>query len=190
MRNRYSPLTVDESLPPLPPSAEGHRVIELEERSVAPVEKLRTPSPVSIVVPSSKQEEQGSIHEVSIASLVFDSSANHMVLYISWMISRNTSTSKGNKNRSSPPVLVKNCPTKHLRLGALILKYVKLHSSHANIESYALSQLDNVRTLHWLFKVPMADGVTPPVERAESIPEVRHLTHVAFPTFFSDSVVI
>ena len=76
-RNRYSPLVVDEPLPPLPPSPEGHRVIDIEEMPVTPVEELRTPSPVSIVAPSSTQEEQGSIHEVSVASLVFQSSVTH-----------------------------------------------------------------------------------------------------------------
>jgi len=77
MRNRYSSLTVDELLPPLPPSPEGHQVIEFEERPVAPAEERRTPSPVPIAAPSSTQEEQGSIREVSIASLVFQSSATH-----------------------------------------------------------------------------------------------------------------
>jgi len=98
MRNRYSPLTVDESLPPLPPSPEGHQVIEFEEIPVALVKERRTPSRVPIALPSFKQEEQGSIHEVSIASLVFDSSANHRLLYISWMISIHMSKNKTNKN--------------------------------------------------------------------------------------------
>jgi len=76
-RNRYSPLAVDEPLPPLPPSPEGHRVIEFEERPETLVEEPRTPSPVPIVAPSSTQEEQGLIHEVSIAPLVFQSSVTH-----------------------------------------------------------------------------------------------------------------
>ena len=76
-RNRYSPLAVDEPLPPLPPSPEGHRVIEFGERPVTPAEERRTPSPVAIAVPSSKEEEQGSVNEVSVASLVFQSSVTH-----------------------------------------------------------------------------------------------------------------
>ena len=76
-RNRYSLLVVDEPLPPLPPSPEGHRVIEFEEMPIAPVEERRTPSPVAIAVPSSKQEEQGSVNEVSVASLVSQSSVTH-----------------------------------------------------------------------------------------------------------------
>ena len=73
-RNRYSPLAVDEPLPPLPPSPEGHRIIEFEERPVTTAEECRTPSPVPIVVPSSTQEEQGSVHEVCMALLIFQSS--------------------------------------------------------------------------------------------------------------------
>jgi len=76
-RNRFSPLAVDEPLPPLPPSPEGHRVIEFEEMPVTPAKERRTPSPVPIVVPSSKQEEQESFHKVSIISLVFQSSVTH-----------------------------------------------------------------------------------------------------------------
>jgi len=77
IRNRYSSLTVDELLPPLPPSPTGHRVIEFDDTRVTPVEELRTPSPAAVAVPSSKQEEQGSVHEVSIASLVFQSLVTH-----------------------------------------------------------------------------------------------------------------
>jgi len=98
-RNRYSSLAPqDETLPPLPPSPEGHQVIEFEEIPVALVKERRIPSRVPIALPSSKQEEQGSIHEVSIASLALDSSANHRLLYISWMISMRISMNKNNKN--------------------------------------------------------------------------------------------
>jgi len=82
-RNRYSPLAVDEPLPPLPPSPEGHRVIEFEERPVTPAEELRTPSLVAIAGPSSTRDQRkASIHEVSITffKLIFDRSANHMLL--------------------------------------------------------------------------------------------------------------
>jgi len=66
MRNRHSLLAPQSEVLPLLPPPEDHQVIEFEERPVTPMEELRIPSLVAIAVPSFTQEEQGSIHEVSI----------------------------------------------------------------------------------------------------------------------------
>ena len=135
-RNQYSSLAPDELLPPSP---KGHRVIEFEETPVMPAEERRTPSPVAIGVPSSLQEEQGSVHEVSLTSLIFDHSADHRLLCISWRISLHMSMNSGYKNPQSLPVSMKNCPARRLRVGAFVSKYVKLHSNHVDVDSYVFS---------------------------------------------------
>jgi len=71
-RNRFSPLAPDELFPPHRPSAEGHRVIEFEDRPLTPVEG-RTPLPVDATILSSAQDqEQGSIHEVCTILSIFE----------------------------------------------------------------------------------------------------------------------
>ena len=130
-RNRYSPLAPQNEVLPLLPPPEDHQVIEFEERPVTPVEELRIRS--LDATPSPTQKEQGSIHEVSIESLVFDSSANHRLLYTSWIISLYPSMNYSNTSRPSLLMMTKNSPTKYLQLGAFVSKYVKFHSNHVDM---------------------------------------------------------
>jgi len=77
IRNRFSPLASDEPFSPHPPSSEGHRAIEFEDRPVTPVEG-RTPLPVDATILSSAQdEEQGSIHEVCTILSIFERDIEH-----------------------------------------------------------------------------------------------------------------
>jgi len=56
------------------------------------------------------------------------------------------------------------------------------------------SQADNVDISRWAFIESIAEAVrvhvTPPVERVEVIPEVRHFIHLAFRTCFSNAPCI
>jgi len=78
-RNRFSPLAPDDPFPQLPPSPEGHQIIEFEWRPAAPVE-ARVPLQVNSAVPSFTQdEEQGSFHEVRTLLSMFERLIEHRV---------------------------------------------------------------------------------------------------------------
>jgi len=96
------------------------------------------------------------------------------------------STNKDNEKSPSLSGLMKKCLTKRLKLGAFASKYVKIYSYHV-LKRLILtcSQIDNVNTSRRISGEPIVEAASPPPERAEIIPEVRHSIHLAFRIVFS-----